>query len=534
MVAAVPHEERALHAGDVREAPLDGGGGDRLPPGVLVDVLDAVDDLEVAARPPHEHVAGGEPALLARGRRRVVEVSADVGAGDLEFADRAEAGADPGKRKAHRTVLVLARRRHRDPAGALGHAEAAAQLDAVPLEEAEHRRVEVARGGEPPAQAVAHDRAHGARALGVARREAALAQLRPAPRDPDEAGRPHAGQRGGERLEGRVPREHVGAAPEEHPEHLEVAAEGVEERQVAQQRLVDADGREGRRAGEALRDERRPGVDDALRQARAARGEHHRGRLVEGRPRVRLERALDLGRRDLGHRLGEPGVARAAQRVLRVEHEDAAARVEPGALEPPALVLPGHHRDVELHRLEHDAEAVEVGVGVERRHGDAVDEAGEVDAGRVEAVRGEDEHARAALGAEDHRRRARDAAGDRLVAPLRGARLGRVTEEDAPGVLGHALLEQALERVLRGADRGERRLGPALARGAGAEGLQVRRAPRGVEEVVPERRRNGGAGERRDGRVEKGLRLLRARRRRRGGVAGLPGPEAALEVERHR
>ena len=43
-------------------------------------------------------------------------------------------------------LALLARRRHRDPAGAFGHAEAARQLDAVALEEAEDRGVEMARG----------------------------------------------------------------------------------------------------------------------------------------------------------------------------------------------------------------------------------------------------------------------------------------------------------------------------------------------------------------------------------------------------
>ena len=65
-----PTRKARLTPGTSVEALLDGGGRDRLAAGVLVDVLDAVDDLEVAARPPHEDVAGRQPVLLARARSR--------------------------------------------------------------------------------------------------------------------------------------------------------------------------------------------------------------------------------------------------------------------------------------------------------------------------------------------------------------------------------------------------------------------------------------------------------------------------------
>ena len=173
VVAPVAHEESPLHARHVGQPPLDGRRRDRLAAGVLVHVLHAVDDLEVAAGPAHEDVAGREPAHLARLRRGVVEVVGHVGPGDLQLPDRGQPRLDPGQRHAHRAVLVLPRGRHRDPAGALGHPEPAAQLDPVPLEVAEHRRVEVPGGGEPPAQPVPGDRAQRlvplARAPGSAR-----------------------------------------------------------------------------------------------------------------------------------------------------------------------------------------------------------------------------------------------------------------------------------------------------------------------------------------------------------------------------
>ncbi len=63
VVAAVPDQEGPLDARHVRQPALDGCGRDGLAARVLVDVLHAVDDLEVPARPLHEDVAGRQPVL---------------------------------------------------------------------------------------------------------------------------------------------------------------------------------------------------------------------------------------------------------------------------------------------------------------------------------------------------------------------------------------------------------------------------------------------------------------------------------------
>ncbi len=232
-------------------------------------------------------------------------------------------------------------------------------------------------------------------------------------------GRTDRGQRARERLERRVAGEDVGPAPEDRPEHLEVAPEGVEERQVAEQRLVDADGRQRGRPGEALRDQRVSGVDDTLRQAGAAGGEHHRRRLRQTEWHVRLERALDLRRRERGQGLGEVGLGAAAQGRRRVEQEELVAARTARPFEPQrAASSPSTTIDVRTQPLEDPAQAVEVGVRVERAHGDAVHEAREVGAGGVDPVPGEDQDARPApLRAQQHRGGLRQPTRDRLVAP---------------------------------------------------------------------------------------------------------------------
>ena len=86
-------------------------GRDRLAARVLVDVLHAVDDLEVAARPPHEDVAGRRAsAPRPAPARRVVEV-ARRRRGPRSAARRSalSRALDAGQRDADRAVLVLAR-----------------------------------------------------------------------------------------------------------------------------------------------------------------------------------------------------------------------------------------------------------------------------------------------------------------------------------------------------------------------------------------------------------------------------------------
>ena len=62
-----------------------------------------------------------------------------------------------------------------------------------------------------------------------------------------EFARPHAPELRDQRLGGGVAGEYVRAAPEDRPEHFEVAAEGVEEREVAEEDFIVADG--GQRSG---------------------------------------------------------------------------------------------------------------------------------------------------------------------------------------------------------------------------------------------------------------------------------------------
>ena len=361
----------------------------------------------------------------------------------------------------------------------------------MPLEVAEHRRVEVPGGGEPPAQAVPGDRAQ--RLVPLAARQAPLAQLRPAARDADEAGGPHRGQGARQRVEGRVAGEDVRPAPEQHPHHLEVAAERVEERQVAQQHLALAHRRQRRRAREALRDEREAGVHDALRQAGAAGREHDGRGLVEGRRQAALERALHLRRGEAGQRLGQPRLRRASQRGGGVEHEGGVPRGPRGALGPRAQLVRLRHDDVDAQAVEDEAEGLGIGLGVEGRDRDAVHEAGEVGAGGVEPVRGEDRHPRpASLRAEEDGGRSLEPPRGRLVAPEGRARQRRLLEQRPARVLAHPLGEHRRERVARGPDGGERRVGPAVAVRAPRERLQEARPPGRVEEAVPEGRGRPG------------------------------------------
>ena len=272
-------------------------------------------------------------------------------------------------------------------------------------------------------------------------------------------------------------------------------------------------------------------MHDPLRQPGAAGGEHHGGRLVERRGRVREEGALDLPRRERGGRLGERRLRRTPQGCARVEQQDAGAG-EACPLEPRPLLLAFDQDHAELQPVEDGAEAVRLGVGVDRRDRDAVHEAREVRASGVDAVRGEDRDPRpTARGAQESGGGALEPARHRLVAPARRAVLGRLDEEGTRGVLGHALGEHHAERVARDADRGEGRLRPAVSRVRRPEGLQVLRPPRRVEEPVPQRGRDTAVREAPLGLLEQGTgdRLEPGGRRPRHGLLR-PVVESGLQA----
>ena len=247
-------------------------------------------------------LAGPLHGEVAR-RRFLGQVARDVGAGDLQLVLVAEAHAHARQRHAHR---VLARTR---PGGVMVRPPVPSVMPKplhssmpVGLEEAEDRRFEVAGGRQAPGQPVTGDRPQrGADVAALAGRlEGAVADLLPAQRDADQAGRAHARQLAQEGLGRRVAGEDVGAAPEEHAEQFEVATEGVEQRQVAEQQLVGAHARQRRRAGEALADDVVLREGDPLGPAGAAAGEHHRARLAQAEARARREPPVDLRRGEVG------------------------------------------------------------------------------------------------------------------------------------------------------------------------------------------------------------------------------------------
>ena len=230
-------------------------------------------------------------------------------------------------------------------------------------------------------------------------------------------------------------------------------------------------------------------MHDALRKAAAAGREHDGRGLVEGGGGAALERALHLGRGDARQRLGQPRLRRASQRSGGIEHEARVPRRPGSALGPRAQLVRLRHDHVDAQAVEDEAEGLGVGLGVEGRDRDAVHEAGEVGAGAVEPVRGEDRHPRpASLRAEEDRGGPLEPPRDRLVAPQGRARQRRLLEQRPARVLAHPLGEHRRERVARGPDGRERGVGPTVAVRAARERLQEARPPGRVEKAVPEGR----------------------------------------------
>ena len=160
VLAMVADQEGAADGFDITEEVLHALGCDGLAADVLVDLLLAIDQPQVTVFFPLHQVAGVEPALLVEGGlavRRVEVADHHVRSADQQFAVLGEGRVDARQGSAQRSVTVVARHRHRDAAGGLGHAEAADEVDTLALEEAEDLGVEVACGGQPESQPAAGD-----------------------------------------------------------------------------------------------------------------------------------------------------------------------------------------------------------------------------------------------------------------------------------------------------------------------------------------------------------------------------------------
>ena len=122
-------------------------------------------------------------------------------------------------------------------------------------------------------------------AVGVGLAHDRLVQLHPLLRHADEHGGPVAAHPGDERLDRGVVEEAVRRAPEDAAVHLEEAAEGVEQRQVAEEHVVLADLGERQRAREALEHEVAVAEADPLGRARRPRRVHDRRQVARPAPR---------------------------------------------------------------------------------------------------------------------------------------------------------------------------------------------------------------------------------------------------------
>ena len=330
------------------------------------------------------------------------------------------------------------------------------------------------------------------------RLQAVLADLRPANGDADQARRPDPAELGDQGVRRRTSREDVGGAPEHRAEHLEEPAERVEQREIAQQDFVPA--HRGQRGGprEPLRDQAVVTEDHTFRHPGAARREHDRCRSVQIE-RTGGQQRVDPAEIDL--RAGVPQrryveIAQVLRRreVPRAKHPERCPGLGPHLSEAlEALVAVGDH-DVDREAIEDPGERVGVRVDVDRRHEDAVEQAGQVGAGTVDAVLGKDGDSGRRLGGEEDRGERPRVAGHLRVRPTGRVGLPRVVEEHAVWVRRDALLEQRAKRVARMPDRAERGVGPPQSCRVIGQVFEVGRTPRGVEIRVPVGRVAGGSG----------------------------------------
>ena len=220
----------------------------------------------------------------------------------------------------------------------------------------------------------------------------------------------------------------------------------------------------------------------------ASRREEDRGRLVEAERGERPKRLIRLLSSQLPGLLAENGGGAALQAGSRVEENGTNGAREPGrgGFHLRELVRRVDEDEIRAEPLKERRQLRDVKMGRERRDEDAVDEAGEVAAGRVEAVLGHDRHARRTFA------EGGEGGGDSPEAPLGlGVRPARrfgprgCLEEDSVRVGGDALRKERRQRVTRSPDRAEGRLRPARARRRVGQGEQELAAAGPVQIPVP-------------------------------------------------
>ena len=418
------------------------------------------------------------------------------------------------------------------------------------LEEAEDLGREVAGRREPPAKPSPDDaperRLRGLRRRGLARRRArARLQLRPADRDRDQPRRLDLLQPRGEAVERRVPGEDVRPAPEEHPEHLEEAPERVVERKEAEEDLLLADERERGGPREPLRHQVLHREGDPLLPAGRPRREEDGARLAEGSPRRPRQRGGDGGVGLGGERLAEDDVALSGQLGRLVEEDDPErARHAPGGFpQAPEALLRRDDGQVHAEGVEGGRQLAGSQVRREGRDEEAVQEAGEVDAGGVEAVLRDDRHPGLGLEGRGARRRSRRPAGRRgrssSAARRRRGRRRRGSCRGAPrpaarasrrGRSGRRRRPRPRRRPTGGAPRGREGRGGGRAGGscrASGARAPARRPPTARAASAASRSSTARSGRR--SRFPAGERFFEARRAAHGS-AGRAGSRIARSV----
>ncbi len=265
------------------------------------------------------------------------------------------------------------------------------------------------------------------------------------------------------------------------------------ERQEGEKQLPLADERESGCAGEALRQEIERREGESFLGACAPGGEEDGRGVVGTEGGEGSKNAVDLVSAAPSDLLAENGRVSALQACGRVEENgpEGSRKTGRGRLHLRELLL---RVDDDEGRAEPCENRRQLGFGQvrgERRDEDSVNEAGEIAAGGLEAVFRDDRDPR--RGARKTRERRRDASQAPRglgIGPPRRLGTGRALEEDPLGMGGDALGEERREGISRGADRAERRLGPARPRRGVGEGQKEFAAARLIQIPMPRRGRD--------------------------------------------